>query len=206
MVMPSLLLEWTLSRAETFLNALLVHADNAETLLQPMQQKRIRVIFEPMHIGIDMECKGAHILLSAATSQPAALTLTGSPLQFLHTMTTHSVADLHITGDGKIAQALQRAIGRLNVDVEAFLESIVGGTLAHTLMINAGRARAYSASVATHTLHDMSDYCHYEINAAASKSECDAFAKDVNTLRYAVDHLSAKVNQLKRRIEDSHAE
>lgn len=204
MVMPSLLLEWTLSRAESFLNALLIHADNIDALFEPLQQKRIRFVFSPMKIIIEMECNNNQIILSTETPRPAALTLTGTPVQFLNTMTSHSVADLHISGDGKIAQALQRAIAGLHIDVEAFLESIVGGTLAHSLMTGAIQARASSKALAKHTLRDVSDYCHYEIQATASKSECDAFAKEVNALRYAVDHLSVRVTQLKRRIEDSH--
>lgn len=204
MVMPSLLLEWTLSRAEAFLNALLTHSDNSEALIQPLQAKRMRMVFTPMNVTIEVTSSNNHIILSSETPRPAALTLTGSPIQFLNTMITHSVADLHMEGDAKLAQALQRAISGLHIDIESFLENIVGGTLAHALMANAEHARQYVNNTAAHTLQDMSDYCHYEIQATASELECDTFTKEVNTLRYAVDHLSAKVNQLKRRIEDTH--
>jgi ubiquinone biosynthesis protein UbiJ len=119
-------------------------------------------------------------------------------------MTSHSVAGLHISGDGKMAQALQRALGGLNIDVGAFLESIIGGTLANTVMKGAARAKQKSSDMVSHTLNDIADYCHYEIQTTASQDDCDAFTKDVNALRYAVDHLSMKVAQLKRLTEEAH--
>ncbi|MFI4956561.1 MAG: SCP2 domain-containing protein [Gammaproteobacteria bacterium] len=204
MVMPSLLVEWTLSKAQALINGLITHADNTETLFEPLQHKRIRIMLEPMKIAIEIEFKGNVVVLSSETPRPVGLTLTGTPIQFLNTMTSHSVAGLHISGDGKIAQALQRALDGLNIDVEAFLESLVGGTLANTLMKGVKRAKVASSDIVSHTLNDIADYCHYEIRTTASQSDCDAFTKDVNALRYAVDHLAVKVAQLKRRIEERH--
>lgn len=204
MVAPSLLLEWIIARAEAFVNALLVHAQDIEPLFLPLHHKRVRFIFEPMKIVIEMDIRGTQISLSTRTDRPVFLTLTATPIQFLQTLSTQSVSDLHIEGDGKIAQALQRAINGLHIDIESFLEGIVGATLAHNLMVGMQRAHQSGAAIIKHTKHDLSDYCHYEIQAAASADECDAFAKEVNALRYAVDHLSSKVNQLKRRLEVNH--
>lgn len=204
MVMPSLLLEWTLSRAQAFINALIVHADNVQALFEPLQQKRVRVVLEPMKIIVEIDFKCSNIILSSETPRPVELTLTATPIQFLQTMTSHSVAGLHISGDGKIAQALQRALGGLNIDVAAFLDSIVGSTLSNTLMKGAASVKQKSSGIVAHTLNDIADYCHYEIQTTASQEDCDAFTKDVNALRYAVDHLAVKVAQLKRRVEETH--
>jgi ubiquinone biosynthesis protein UbiJ len=203
MVMPSLALEWMLSRAQALINALLVHGD-AE-ILAPFHNQRIRFLFEPMMIAIDMTCTtDNHIILSTETPQPVALTLRGTPVQFLKTLSSHTVADLHITGDGKIAQSLQRVLGNLNIDAESFLETLVGGTLAHTLFSTFKKAQQKSNDIVSHTIQDISDYCQYETQTIVSQAACDAFTKDVNELRYTVDHLAAKIAQLKRRIEDTH--
>jgi ubiquinone biosynthesis protein UbiJ len=202
MVKPSLALEWILSRAQRFINAILAHADT--TVLEPLNQKRIRFVFEPMKSVIEMNCSNNAIMLSSETILPVALTLTATPVQFFKTMTSHSVANLHIAGDGKVAQALQRAIGNLDIDVEAFLETVIGGTIAHKMVQGFSMALEKSTDIKNHTIQDIADYCRYETNTVTSKEEFASFTKEVNELRYATDHLAARITQLKRRTESYH--
>ncbi len=202
MVKPSLALEWILSRAQRFINALLAHADTK--VLEPLHQKRIRFVFEPMKIVIEMICANNTLILSSETTLPVALTLTATPVQFFQTMTSHSVSNLHIAGDGKVAQALQRALGNLDIDAEAFLETLIGGTIAHRMVQGFNKALEKSTDIKDHTIQDVADYCLYETNTVATKEAFDAFSKEVNGLRYATDHLAARIAQLKRRAESHH--
>lgn len=203
MVMPSLALEWILSKAQSFMNALLSHG-YADALL-PLRNSRIRFVFEPMNIAVEMTCTShPYIVLTAETQHPVSLTLKGTPLQFLKSMTSHTMGNLHIAGDIKLAQVLQRALENLNIDVESFLSTIVGGTVAHHLISAIKKTEQKSREVASHTVQDISDYCQYEIHTITPKEECDIFTKKVNELRYKVDHLSVKIAQLKQHIEERH--
>lgn len=205
MVAPSLLLEWMIARAERFINAVLQHAYDIDTLLQPLRDKPIRFMFKPIEVSLVMTIQGNQVVLST-DDRPALLTLSATPIQFLSTLLTQSVSDLHMEGDVKLAQQLQRTVQGMNIDIEAFLETLVGGTLAHILLERAKRIATSASNIMTHGKQDLSDYCHYEIQATASQAECDQFAKDVNAMRYAVDHLVARVQQLQRQVEVPHAE
>ena len=130
------------------------------------------------------------------------LTVTGS-LAALRSLqrSTDALHDgrVRIDGDLAVARALRETIAGFDLDLEALVEPLLGGTLARRLA-RAGRdLGGWSARTRSRFGADLGDYLREESELLARTEEIEPWSEAVDELRAATDRLEARLVRLERR-------
>ncbi len=151
-------------------------------------------------LGIDLFFCGEpeRLTVVAETDLPPDTVITGSPSALLAMSAPdwfgkHS--GVRIDGDAGSAQALEQLLRKLDPDWEGLLTEQLGDVVGHqvwrVLRDSAGAGRRLAGVAGEQVTH----YLREESGLLTTRAEAEAFARDVDELREAVDRLEVKMRR-----------
>jgi len=107
-----------------------------------------------------------------------------------------------IQGDIESAQAFQKLLKDLNIDLEELLSLYTGDIIAHKVGAVARGLFSWGTQVHDTTLQNVADYLQNESEIIPEQDEITQFSHGVNTFRDDVARLQARITRLEQKIND----
>jgi ubiquinone biosynthesis accessory factor UbiJ len=182
--------------AARLINHLLQSASWATDRLQAHAGKsfRVRAPLNSLHLKV-----AADGLLQAAPAEAAPeVSITLSAGQWLRLMARDKTAlkDAGIEGDAEFAAALSYLAEHLAWDYEEDLSRVLGDVAAHRIAGGLRQAQIWRKDAAASTAETMKEYLTEERPMIAKREAVEQFAREVDTLRDAVERLSKRIDKL----------
>lgn len=182
--------------AVAFINHLLAHEQWARDRLVPFAGQRARFRLAPLpDLVVEIDESG---LVAAATAEDVALTLTIPPAALPRIIARDEAAlrQVGLDGDAALASTIQFLFQNLRWDLEEDLSRVVGDVVAHRM---AGAARAFAAwqrQAAGRLGENFAEYLKDEAGLLMHAYELEAFAREVDEVRDAVERLDKRIRRL----------
>jgi ubiquinone biosynthesis protein UbiJ len=180
-------------------NHLLRDADWARDRMRPFAGKRARFVIGPVRLDFSIDAEGR--LAPAGADKPVDVTVVMPPALVPRWLGNRNAAsrEVRVEGDSEFASALSFVAANLRWDFEEDLSRLTGDIVAHRVgetvrgldRWRRATARAASASVA--------EFLTEEKHVLPTRLEADAFLREVDELRDAVERLDKRVALLEPR-------
>jgi ubiquinone biosynthesis protein UbiJ len=109
--------------------------------------------------------------------------------------------ELKINGDSNAFMVLQKAIAKMDIDIEQKVADLIGDVPAHQL----GKAVRKSIKWARHSrdslLRNLEEFIHEEARLSPSQLEVEDFYRDIQQVNLAADRLEARIKRLGRQLD-----
>lgn len=113
---------------------------------------------------------------------------------------------VEISGNTELAHQFGKILGGMEVDWEEQLSHYTGDIVAHEVG-KLFRSTGHWGSRTLETLRlDVQEYLHEELRLLPVKPEIEAFMTDVDTLRDDAERLQARMDRLKKKINENRGE
>jgi ubiquinone biosynthesis protein UbiJ len=182
--------------AVAVINHLLAREQWARDRLVPFAGRRARFRIAPLpDLVVEIDESG---LVAAGSAEDVALTLTIPPAALPRILARDEAAlrEVGLDGDAALGSTVQFLFRNLQWDVEEDLSRVVGDVVAHRV---AGAARAFSAwqrRAAGRLGENISEYLKDEAGLLMHSYELDAFGREVDEVRDAVERLDKRIQRL----------
>lgn len=168
--------------------------------LKALEGKTLKLVIKPISLFFCFEDTGL-IVKSDIGEQQADATIDGYPLAFIQLHLSSKDApnlfkqDLRIEGDIEFGQAVRDLFSKLDIDWEELLAGFTGDVVANQLGKFFDQGKTFFQEVSNSTVETLTEYLQEEAKHLPCREEVDDFCNDVDSLRFRVDRLQAKVNQ-----------
>ena len=168
--------------------------------LKALEGKTLKLVIKPISLFFCFEETGL-IVKSDIGEQQADATIDGYPLAFIQLHLSSKDApnlfkqDLRIEGDIEFGQAVRDLFSKLDIDWEELLAGFTGDMVANQLGKLFEQGKTFFQEVSSSTVETLTEYLQEEAKHLPCREEVDDFCNDVDSLRFRVDRLQAKVNQ-----------
>lgn len=180
------------------LNRLLALDPNTPAQLESLGDKRLQVTLEQLNIDLFFHAAGEALNVSATATQAADTTLSGTPLALLSMLAPERGGrptpggTVRISGDAELARRFERLVRRLDPDWEAVLSDYFGDLIGHQVYAFLHQGREGIRHTAATGTAQMGAWLGEESGLLINRTEFEAFSRDVDTLREAVDRLEQR--------------
>ena len=181
-------------------NHLLAQNAWAQQRLAPLAGKSFAVHAAPLP-ALTFTIQHDGQVQDAASGVQADATLSAAPDTLLRYLSQEprDTSLLHITGDSQFGAEISDVFAHLSWEAEEDLSRVVGDVLAHRM---AGLARGlwtWQKQSALNVTAAASEYFTEERPLIAKRMHIEQFARDVDTVRLAVDRLELRIQKLNNR-------
>jgi ubiquinone biosynthesis protein UbiJ len=182
--------------AVAVVNHLLAREQWARDRLVPFAGQRVRFRLAPLpDLVLEIDESG---LVGACTDEDVALTLAIPPAALPRILARDEAAlrEVALDGDAGLAGTVQFLFNNLRWDVEEDLSRVVGDVLAHRMT---GAARAFAAwqrQAAGRLGENVTEYLKDEAGLLMHAHELEAFGRQVDEVRDAVERLEKRIQRL----------
>lgn len=189
---------------EAALNRLLRMDPETLERLSMLSGQVIALEVQPFSLRLYFVPGTAGVVLSSEERTPDVL-LCGTPLTLLRLLTgTGSPVlfsgEVQITGDIELAQRLRTILGRLDVDWEEGLSTVLGDIGAHQVGRGVRGALAWGGQAWESLTLTLSEYLQEEARLCPNQEEAEDFLTQIDTVRMDVDRLEQRVRRLQAHI------
>lgn len=147
----------------------------------------------------------AGVELSSHHEGELSATLSGSASDMLKLLFAdrHSLygSGVSISGNAGVLAQLQGLMGQLDLDWELALADVLGTLPAHALAESLRTTGAWGRERATGAERLVREYLAEESPAVLGRSEFALFVEDIDTTRFALDRLGARIARLRARTD-----
>ena len=173
----------------------------ARELLAQLAGKRMQIIARYTPWQITLHANDSKLALSRQSSEPADVTLAGSPLAMLALLREEPAevirrGDVSLTGDAELGARFQELLQLLRPDLEAELANLVGDIPAHGMGSLLRKALDYGRSSAATQARNLGEYLAHEKRVLVPRAEAEQYLQQVDALREQTDRLAARVAAL----------
>ena len=191
------------SALENLLNRGLPRSVRARELCAELQGRRLAVE-APGLARVLIESSGTTLTLRRS-EEAADASISGGPLSLgiLGSGLSHEPVrrgEVEVRGDAELAEKFQQLLRLLRPDLEEELSVLLGDVPAHRIGQLARGALDWSGRAAATLWRDLGDYAAHERRDLVSAAEGETFLRGVDALREDADRLTARVDQLERRV------
>jgi ubiquinone biosynthesis protein UbiJ len=182
--------------AVAVINHLLAREQWARDRLVPFAGQRARFRVAPLpDLVVEIDESG---LVATGTAEDVSLTLTIPPAALPRILARDEAAlrEVGLDGDAALASTVQFLLQNLRWDVEEDLSRVVGDVVAHRM---AGAARAFAAwqrQAAGRLGENVAEYLKDEAGLLMHSYELEAFGREVDEVRDAVERLDKRIQRL----------
>lgn len=182
---------------------LLDHADWARLRLAEHAGKQIRIESPAGSLLMEIEADGHVVPVRSDESPDVIISLT--PLAAALWLTDRQAAwrEARVEGDMELAAAISHVASNLRWDFEEDLSRIVGDVAAHRVGQSARRFSTWQGDAAGSAARGMAEYLTEESHMLATPLQVEAFTKDVDDLRDAVERFEKRLDQLATALAES---
>ena len=173
--------------------ALRTDAD-AQERLRAMGRCTIRLDLAPVPaVGLHIE-NGS--LMVEAPQEHVDLAVRGHPAAFVRYVLCNQASDIHLEGNGEVAQGLRDFLATLDIDWEELLARVIGDTPARVMMRSLAEVAQAAQRFGAATQSNGRDYLHEESGLLPNASEIDQFMREVDRLRDDLARLEQRFDRL----------
>ena len=166
----------------------------AQRRLQTMGQRTIRLELLPLPaVGLRID-HGKLTVESPAGDED--LIVRGHLAAFVRYVFSGRADDLHLEGEGEIAQDLRDFLSALDIDWEELLSRAVGDTPARLMMRTLEECRQVARNFTAAAESNTRDYLHEESGLLPRASELDRFVREVDRLRDDLERLELRLDRI----------
>jgi ubiquinone biosynthesis protein UbiJ len=186
--------QWLLNRS--------IRASSAATeLLASLAGETLAVEVEGLALSLRLTAHAEGIELTTRSDIPAAVTVSGTPLDLLRLLGTDPLASLHasqarIEGHLELAQKFADLLRLGRPDIEEELSGFMGDAPAHALAQAFAGMRHRASESFLAVMESCSEYLQEEGRELPSPFEVQAFVLEVERLRDDVERLAARIERL----------
>jgi len=178
--------------AVRLLNRQLDREGSAREQLRPFAGRTAQFELPPFSILLGVDAAGRFTVASGTPDVNIAVDPTALPAVMLDPNAL--TQNVRLTGNAEFAQALSQALQRLRPEPEEELARFVGDAAAVRIVGAIRAAAAAAADGAGRFARSAADYFVAENPMLVTRSEAEAFARDVNALRDAVERLEKRLD------------
>lgn len=140
-----------------------------------------------------------NITLSTEPLFSVATTITGSSKSFLILLLTKQAnlaikTGLEVSGNLNLAEKLQTRLFNYTIDWQAQLEKIFDPAVTYHIQQLGNWLKNNYTDFKDSLVHSIADYLLYENQLLVKKDNMDAYLKEIDQLRLAVDRIEARIN------------
>lgn len=184
------------------INRYLAYDPEAPKQLQTMQNKVVKLSFEPLSICLYVVINQDGLDIVDELSEPADTTIIGSPLALaMMGIQESSVASLfsgevRIEGDAELGADFQQFLKNIEVDWQEPLSELTGDVVAHQFGELVDSFHSWFQESSANDALNLAEYYREEKKLLPSIFEMEKFKQDVDAIRLSADRLEAKVQRL----------
>jgi len=178
------------------LNHLLRSASWARDALRPHAGKTVRLEIAPFSHALTVLDNGE--VAPAASGARPSTRIQLTPGVMLRVVANDETAwqDVHLEGDTELGTVIHHLARHLRWDAEEDLSRVFGDILAHRMVRSGRELRRWSEQALENTGRSFAEYWTEEQPLIAGARDLDAFYRDVDQLRDAVDRLEKRIENL----------
>ena len=184
------------SLASAVAHHLLEQADWARSRLAEHAGKRVRVesLVGPLSVAIAEDGQ----ILPVELGETPDLVISLSPLAAAQWFTDRPAVwrEARVEGDAELAAAISHVAANLRWDFEEDLSRVVGDAAAHRVGQNVRRLATWPGDAAESAARGVAEYLAEEKHVLATPLQTEAFTKNVDELRDAVERLDKRMDRL----------
>lgn len=175
----------------------------SRTTLEKLHGKHIAIELQPFNLTFYGEFSHHGIQLTTHSDIVPDVTLRGTPLQLLATMTTRKnrqqffADDVSIEGNVELGQQIIDLFDHLQIDWEEQLAHITGDAPAYYISNFMRRTASWLRETNASLTANVSDYLHEEAAWLPTHEALNDFFNDIDTLRMDTDRIESKIQQLR---------
>lgn len=154
----------------------------AQIYLQPLAHKALSFNYAGLTF-ITIYCVFTGTYIQISSTKP----------DHVDTQITASANKMLVTGDFKVAEAIQELVLKLNIDWEEELSKYTGDIIAHQTVYHFKKLRLYQQQSASSLEEMITEYLQEESGLFPTKYEVEELMHAVDELRLDVDRITARV-------------
>lgn len=155
---------------------------DAQIYLQPLAHKALSFNLVPLPF-LNIYCVFTDTYIQISSTKP----------EHVDTQISASLNKISVSGDFKVAEAIQALVLKLNIDWEEELSKYTGDVIAHQTVYHLKKLRIYQQQSSTNLEEMITEYLQEESGFFPTKYEVEEFMHAVDDLRLDVDRISARV-------------
>ncbi len=183
------------SSAVAILNRFLMRADWARERLAPFAGRVARFDVPPLSLNFAVADGGTFVVATGETAD-VTITFDATALPNLLADPQALMRNVRLSGDAEFAQALSQVLQELRPEPEEELSRFVGDAAAVRLVAFLRAAAEQIRQGAERLSASAADYFVAENPMLVSRSEADAFAREVARLRDDVERLTKRIERI----------
>ena len=182
------------------LNRLLRTNSWAAERLLPHAGKTVALVCAPVEVKLTVCASGEVTAAPRETAEDARITVTPGVLLRLAAREENAWAAAETTGDMDFAAAVDYLWRNLEWDYEEDLSRVFGDIAAHRMGTGLRELDRWGRAALTNVGRGLAEYATYEQPALASAGAVQAFVRDVDEARDAVERIAKRIELIERRL------
>ncbi len=180
--------------------------------IQPLQDKIIKIIINPLRVHFYMVFENASITLYKELSRSPDTVIHSTPLGLIRlsllpaskvrSLFNHQIT---ITGDMLLGQDVKQLFDELEIDWEGYLAQFTGDVIAHQMGSFVRFGLNVKERLQTSLTHQVKEYLQEEAQLSPPHEEISDFMNDVDELSLKLARLEAHLNHYMTYHEDNNA-
>ena len=193
-----------LTPLESILNRNIAGSAAARRLCKQLEGKVLALHVTSTTVSVFFRSEGDRMRIETTNVDPAAATLSGTPLALLRLAGPTPEAairggSIHIEGDAEVAQAFSELLKQAQPDLEEELSRVIGDVAAHQVGNLARTALGFGKRAVDTFTQNVAEFLQEESRDVPTRMEIDEFYADVDKLRDDVARLEARLALLTSR-------
>lgn len=189
-----------LAAAETLINQALRYDPASRARLAGLSGNVIQLAISQPRLDIFLCPRGDRLDLQSQCEEPVHCKVSGRAADMLGLLNRDNFSlagsGVNVLGETRLLQQLQALARDLDIDWEDALAGAIGDELAAPLAAGLRRAGRYGRNQLRQSRDALGPWLTDELRLAPSRTEFDAFSRQVNELALATDRLEARLRAL----------
>jgi len=189
---------------ERFLNAQLAASTPARRQVDALAGRQLGIVLVGPAIELVLTAEPGRLRLRRAAAATADASVAGTPLALLEALRAGKSGivgqrAIVVSGDVQVLESFSELLRYLRPDVEEALAGVVGDIVAHESVRFAAAVGAWGRRALEALALNSGEYLQEESQTLPARHEVEAFARDVEALRDAVERVAARLSHLEAR-------
>lgn len=186
---------------ERLLNAQLDASTPARHDLAALAGRRLGIVLDGPDVELVLAAEPGRLRLRRAAAATADVTVAGTPLALLEALRAGKSGlvgrrEIVVTGDVPVLESFNELLRHLRPDLEELLADVVGDIVAHEAVRVAAAVGDWGRRALTALALNSGEYLQEESRSLPARHEVEAFARDVEAVRDAVERVAARLRHL----------
>jgi len=196
--------EPVIGAVERLLNAQLDASTPARRYVAALAERRLGIVLVGPDVELVLAAEHGRLSLRRAAAAAADVTIAGTPLALLEALRAGKSGvvgrrEIAVTGDVQVLESFSELLRHLRPDFEETLAGIVGDIVAHESVRFAAAVGDWGRRALDALALNSGEYLQEESQTLPARHEVEAFARDVEAVRDAVERAAARLSHLQAR-------